>query len=60
LFSAPEPGGVGRHMDNCLECCDREPVVDRARGLEKANAVFFFALAAYDLISLHKLLEAPA
>ena len=31
----------------------------KVRGLQKANAVFIFALAAYDLIRLPKLLEAP-
>jgi transposase len=31
----------------------------KVRGLEKANAVFLFALAAYDLIRLPKLLQVP-
>src|SRR5579883_800676 len=32
----------------------------KLRGLEKANAAYLFALAAYDLIRLPKLLEAPS
>lgn len=32
----------------------------KLRGLEKANAAFLFALVAYDLIRLPKLLEAPS
>jgi len=32
----------------------------KVRGLEKAKAAFTFGLAAYNLIRLPKLLEAPA
>ena len=31
----------------------------KVRGLRKANAAFIFALAAYDLVRLAKLLEIP-